>query len=101
MITGNETPLVVGAQRDLTCTASNIDVATIEWIYVLQFFPFSEISFADASNVDELILELTPPQTGQYLFKCVVVGTDGQTCSVDVPLTFEGRQTIAGVVGTF
>ena len=90
MVTGNETPLIVGVQRNLTCTAPDIDVARIEWKLVIPFLPGLEVLVLGADNVDELTLELTPHQIGQQLFKCVVVGTNGEHCSVDIPITTEG-----------
>ena len=90
MVTGNETPLIVGVQRDLTCTAPDIDVARIEWKLVIPFLPGLETVVLGANNVDELTLELTPSNTVPQLLKCVVVGTDGEHCSVDVPITIQG-----------
>ena len=87
VVTGNETPLIVGFSRDLTCTAVNIDVARIEW----RIFLFGlDITLSSATGVNELIFTPNPQQVGTQMFRCVVKSTTGATYTQDAPVTIIG-----------
>lgn len=87
-VTGDETPLVIGTQRDLTCTATGIIVSTIQWKIVIAGF---EPTLSSGTNVNQLTIQPFPFQTGSQMYKCVVVSTSGQTYSADALLTIQGE----------
>ena len=86
-MTGNETPFIVGTTRDLTCTADDINVVTIEWKLVFAGF---EPTLLSANNVNELTIQPTPFQIGQQMYKCVVTDISGFRYSEDAMVTVQG-----------
>ena len=87
-VAGNETPLVKGVSRDLTCTANNIDVATIEWRIVVSGF---ELKILSGASVNELTIQPLPGQIGMQMYKCVVVSTTGEQYTADAPIEIQGE----------
>ena len=83
VVTGNETPLVVGLSKDLTCTAVDIDVARIEWRF---FFAGFDLELRSATGVNELTITPNPSQVGTQMFRCVVKSTTGAIYSQDAPI---------------
>ena len=92
MVTGNETPFIVGITRDLTCTAVDIlDVIRIEWKLVFAGF---EPTLLSANNVNELTIQPTPFQIGQQMYKCVVTTRSGLRYSEDAMVTVQGKHKL-------
>ena len=92
VVTGNETSLVVGISRDLTCTANNIDVGTIEWKIVIAGF---EPTLRSASSENQLTIQPLPFQIGQQMYKCVVVSTTGERFTADALIEIQRKLMIA------
>lgn len=86
-MTGNETPLVVGLTKDLTCTAVNIDVAKIEWRF---FFAGFDLELRSATGVNELTIQPNPSQVGTQMFGCVVKSKSGAIYSQSAPIVIKG-----------
>lgn len=87
VVTGNETPLIVGFSKDLTCTAVNIDVAKIEW----RVFLFGlDLLVGSATGINELTITPNPPQVGTQMFRCIVTSTTGATYTQTAPVTITG-----------
>ena len=89
-MTGNETPLVVGIPRDLTCTAVDINVLTIEWKLIIPQFAGFEPTLESANNVNELTIQPQPSQAGLQHFKCVVTSTTGVSYTKEAEVSLEG-----------
>lgn len=86
-MTGNETPLVVGGLRHLMCSANDIEVARIEWKFLIAGFAPTLLS---ANNVYELRIQPRPQQPGIQTFRCVVISVNGDQYTKDVQVTVEG-----------
>ena len=89
-MTGNETPLVVGIPRDLTCTAVDIYVLTIEWKLIIPHFTGFEPTLESANNVNELTIQPQPSRAGLQYFKCVVTSTTGVRYTKEAEVSLEG-----------
>lgn len=88
VVTGNETPLVLGSSKDLTCTAVNIDVAKIEWRFI---FAGCDLEWHSASGVNKLIIQPNLTKVGAQMFRCVVKSTSGIIYSQDAPIIIKGK----------
>ena len=90
VVTGNETPLIVGVPRDLVCTAVDIDVNIIEWRLIIPGFVGFEPLLISANNVNELTIQPLPSQAGVQSFKCVVISTAGDRYTKEAQVTLQG-----------
>ena len=90
VVTGNETPLIVGVPRDLVCTAVGIDVNIIEWRLIIPGFVGFEPLLSSASNVNELTIQPLPSQAGVQSFKCVVISTTGHHYTKEAHVSLQG-----------
>lgn len=86
-MTGNETSLVVGGLRHLMCSAIDIEVAKIEWKFLIAGFAPTLLS---ANNVYELSIQPRPQQPGIQIYRCVVISVTGVQYIKDVQVTVEG-----------
>lgn len=96
-MTGNETPFIVGIARDLTCTAVDINVVTIEWKLVFSGF---EPTLLSASNINELTIQPLPFQLGQQMYKCVVTSRSGIIHTNEIMVTVEGMYIQESMIAT-
>ena len=90
-ITGHETPLFYDVPRDITCTATGIEVTTMYWLLIVSRF---EVTIVSDNFVNELVLDLHPTREGTDLngaeFKCVAVDTGGRRYEGVIAITVTG-----------
>ena len=89
IVTGNENPLVVGVPHNLTCAAVGINVARIEWRFLIAGF---DLILSAANNVNQHSIQLTPSHVGVQMYRCVVKSTTGVRHMEEVPVTVQGVQ---------
>ena len=90
-ITGHEPSLLYGLSQNITCRASGIQVASMQWL--LQVAGFYAPIVSD-SGVSELVLQLQPTRDGADLdgsvFKCVATTTDGTRYEQSITVRVKG-----------
>lgn len=87
VVTGNETPLVVGGSGHLLCIAVDIEVARIEWKFLFAGFTPTLLSI---DNVYELSIQPRPQRPGIQTFRCVVTSVTNVQYTKDVSVNIQG-----------
>ena len=91
-ITGHEQPLYYGFSRVITCNVTGMEVATMQWVWVVAGFPVLFTSGSDVSEL-QLVLQLIPEVGSTWdgaEFMCVAIGTDKRRHEQSITIQVKG-----------